>query len=96
MSKTKKWKDLDLSQYEVIGCGSDIPPENMKEELFSKGVGRFYMSMVLLKFHHLFLHLVISDISVKTSHQTFVGNEKKTESCTSNGSVRSITGNLET
>lgn len=42
MSKTKKWKDLDLSQYEVIGCGSDIPPENMKDELFSKGVGRFW------------------------------------------------------
>ena len=41
MSKTKKWKSLDLSSYDVIMTGSDIPPEGIKEDVLSKGAKRF-------------------------------------------------------
>jgi long-subunit acyl-CoA synthetase (AMP-forming) len=41
LSKTRKWKDLDLSSYEVMMTGSDLAPEGIKQDLLSKGATRF-------------------------------------------------------
>jgi long-subunit acyl-CoA synthetase (AMP-forming) len=41
MSRTKKWKKLDLSSYDVVMTGSDIPPEGIKQNVLSKGAKRF-------------------------------------------------------
>lgn len=43
MKKTIKWKNADFSTIDTIACGADLIPENMAQDVISKGVKRFKM-----------------------------------------------------
>lgn len=42
MSKTDKWKNINLSSLMVLSSGADIVPEGMKNDVLSKGVKKFH------------------------------------------------------